>query len=114
MHELGIVFHAIKMIEDICEENQLSEVTSVTMEFGEVSGVIPEYLQDCWKWAASKRDWLAGATLDVQQIDAVTVCNDCGRTYGTVKHGRTCPHCGSEHTELLRGTEFEIRDVTAM
>ncbi len=114
MHELGVVFAMIDTLDDVRKDNDLTRIERVTLDLGEVSGVIPEYLQDCWKWAASKRDWLAGATLDVQQIDAVTVCNDCGRTYGTVKHGRTCPHCGSEHTELLRGTEFEIRDVTAM
>ena len=29
-------------------------------------------------------------------VPAVTVCNTCGKTYGTVEHGRICPYCHSE------------------
>ena len=41
MHELGIVFHVIKSVEKIGEENGLTNVASVTLELGEVSGAIP-------------------------------------------------------------------------
>ena len=36
MHELGVVFHVIKMVEEIVSENNLTEVSSVTLELGEV------------------------------------------------------------------------------
>ena len=48
MHELGVVFHVIKIVEEVAAENQLTEVESVTLELGEVSGVIESYLQNCW------------------------------------------------------------------
>lgn len=51
MHELGIVFHIINEIEDVGKENKLETVSSVTVEIGEVSGVLHDYLEDCWKWA---------------------------------------------------------------
>ncbi len=51
MHELGIAFHIIKDIDKIAEENHVKQVASVTLELGEVSGVIPEYLVDVWNWA---------------------------------------------------------------
>ena len=40
MHEMGVVFHVMDMVEDVAEENELSKVTSVTLQLGEVSGVI--------------------------------------------------------------------------
>ena len=49
MHELGVVFHVIRMVEDVAEENDLTEIASVTLEIGEVSGIIESYLQSCWK-----------------------------------------------------------------
>ena len=55
MHELGVVFHVIKIVEEVAAENQLTEVESVTLELGEVSGVVESYLQNCWKWAVKKR-----------------------------------------------------------
>ena len=48
MHELGIVFHIIKSIEGVDAENQLKKVNAVTIELGEVSGVLHNYLDDCW------------------------------------------------------------------
>lgn len=47
MHELGVVFHVIKSVNKIAAENNVAKVTAVTIELGEVSTVIPEYLQDC-------------------------------------------------------------------
>ena len=47
MHELGIVFYIIDMVEELGQENCLSSVSKVNLRLGEVSGVIPDYLQDC-------------------------------------------------------------------
>ena len=38
-------------------------------------------------------------------------CDGCGKEYGTVEHGKICPHCGSENTWLLRGNEVEIKEI---
>ena len=96
MHELGIVFHLIKMVDEVGEQNSLTSVSRVTLTLGEVSGVIPDYLADCWKWAAEKDDLVRGSELVVEEAPAVTLCNACGRTYGTVAHGKICPHCGRD------------------
>ena len=50
MHELGIVFHVIRSVERIGEENALSSVASVTLELGEVCGAVPQELISCWNW----------------------------------------------------------------
>lgn len=113
MHELGIVFYAIDMVEDLGRENGLKQVSRVTMSIGEVSGVVNDYLTDCWDWACNKSDLMRDCSLEIEQIDAVTVCNDCGRTYRTVEFGRTCPYCGSGNTVLLRGNEIEVKEIEA-
>ncbi len=43
MHELGIVFHCIKQVNEIAAENHVKKINSVTVEIGEVSTVIPYY-----------------------------------------------------------------------
>ena len=50
MHELGIIVHISRTLEEVAKENQLTEIGSVTLEIGEVSGVVPEYMTDCWKY----------------------------------------------------------------
>ena len=113
MHELGVVFHVIESVENIGKENQLTKVPSVTLEVGEVSGVVPSYLTDCWKWAVERSDFMKGAALHFEKIPAVTFCEDCKEEYPTVKHGKTCPRCGSGNTYLLRGNEFVIKEIEA-
>ncbi len=113
MHELGIVFHMVDLLEDVAREQNLTTIGKVVVELGEVSGVVTELFDDAWRWAANRSDVLRGAELEVLSIEAVTVCNDCGKTYGTIEHGITCPHCGSINTELLRGREMEIREIEA-
>lgn len=112
MHELGIVFHIIRSVEDVARQNNVRRVTAATLELGEVSGVLEDYLQDCWNWAVSKSDLMRGARLQVAVIPAKTLCEDCGMVYPTVAHGRTCPGCGSGHTHLIQGNETMIRDIT--
>ena len=72
MHELGIVFHIIRTVEDVAKENHVARIQRVTLQLGEVSGVVESYLQDCWKWAAAKSEILPSAALTVEQIPAIT------------------------------------------
>lgn len=114
MHELGVVFHIMKSVKKIAEENNLSEIASVTVEVGEVSTVIPSYLTDCWKWATDKEEeLLKDAQLMIETIPGVTYCEDCQQTYGTVEYGKICPHCKSENTYLIQGNEFNIKEIEA-
>ena len=113
MHELGIVFYVIDAVEKIAAENALTRISRVTLEIGEVSGVVPDYLSDCWKWSVKRPDaeLLRNAQLCFVQIPAVTICNACGKTYKTVEHGKICPFCKSPDTILLTGNEVNIKEI---
>ena len=111
MHELGIVFYIIRDVKKAAQENGVRHVSAVVMNIGEVSTIIPDYLTDCWRWAADKESLLAGSELRINMIPAVTHCDACGKDYPTVAHGKTCPHCGSGQTWLLRGNEVEIKEI---
>ena len=106
MHELGIVFHIVKSVQEIAAENQASKVNKVVLQIGEVSTIIPYYLKDC-----SKSELMEGCELEIETIPAITFCEDCGETYGTVEHGKICPYCGSEHTYLIQGNGHEIKEI---
>ena len=111
MHELGIVFYIIRDVKKVAEENGVSHVSAVVMNIGEVSTVIPDYLTDCWRWAADKEDLLRGCELKVNIIPAVTRCEDCGEEYETVRYGKACPHCHGDNTFLVCGNEVEIKEI---
>ena len=111
MHELGIVFHIIRTVEDVAKENHVARIQRVTLQLGEVSGVVESYLQDCWKWAVKKEELLEGCELEIRPVPAVSWCDHCKSEYPTVPHGKVCPACGSGETWLLRGNEVEIKEI---
>ena len=113
MHELGIVFHIIRSVEKVAAENDLEKGSAVVLELGEVSGVVPDYLTDCWRWAAAKSELASGSELRIETLPAVTRCGGCGADYPTVAHGRTCPRGGSGDTWLLTGNEVNIKEIEA-
>lgn len=111
MHELGIVYHIIRDVENVARANGVRRVSSVTLLLGEVSGVVPDLLLDAWRWAADKKPITEGVELIVEPVAAVTRCEGCGQDYATVEHGKICPHCGSGETYLLQGQEVLIKQI---
>ena len=111
MHELGVVFYVIRDVKEVAEQNNVESINSVTLEIGEVSGVIHEYLIDCWNWARKREKVTETAELKIEQLDAVSFCEDCKQEYPTVSFAKICPHCKSENTYLLRGNEFKIKEI---
>ena len=111
MHELGVVFYVVKDVKKVAEENHVEKVSAVTLEIGEVSGILHDYLTDCWNWAKKKEPLMEEAELKIEQIEAVTFCEECQKEYPTVEHGKICPYCGSENTRDLK--ESQVLLLTA-
>lgn len=112
MHELGVVFHVVKMVKEVASENNLTEIQSVTLELGEVSTVIESYLQSCWNWTVKKEEGIMhDVRLNVEILKALTHCDGCGKDYETVENGKICPYCGSDKTYLIQGNEFNIKEI---
>ena len=78
MHELGILVHMAKTLKSLAEENQLTEIGGITLEVGEVSGIVPEYMTDCWAYYRKKEDimknydtyLLEGNGCNIKEIEA--------------------------------------------
>ena len=45
MHELGIIVQINKTLQNVAKENNVKKIGSVTLEIGEVSGIIPSYFE---------------------------------------------------------------------
>ena len=111
MHEMGIILHIAKMLDETAEEQHITKIGSVTLEVGEVSGIMTDLFVDCWNYFKVKHPVLAESELRLVTIPAVTFCETCGKEYETVPNGKTCPFCGSGNTWLLRGNEVEIKEI---
>ena len=111
MHELGIVVHVIKQIEQLAKENNVKEVVELTLEVGEVSGVVKQYFVDAFEWAKKRTEYMKNTKLNFIIIEAISFCEDCQDTYKTTAYGKECPKCKGNNTYLVTGRDVSIKDV---
>ena len=111
MHELGIVVHVVKQVEELATKNKVNNVTEVTLEVGEVSGVVKEYFIDAFNWYVKRTEHMKECKLNYITIKGITYCEDCKQTYSTVEYGKECPYCHSSHTYLVTGKDVFIKDI---
>ena len=114
MHEMGIVIHLAKTLDETAKENDLTKIGKVTLQVGEVSGIMTDLFEDCFNYFRKKHPVLTDCELVLETIPAVTYCGNCEQTYETVRYGRQCPYCGSGETWLVKGNECIIKEIEAM
>ena len=83
---MGIIVHLAKTLDELALQNSLSRIGSVTMQIGEVSGIVTDLFTDAWDYFTKKHPVLEGSQLKLETIPAVTYCDGCGKTYETVTY----------------------------
>ncbi len=109
MHELGLCNEMVHTLEDLMKKEKLLHIEEITVEIGEITGVLPRYMEECWG-PASEGTKLAGSKLKIEFIQAKAHCKKCGKSYLVSKYQK-CPFCGSEEKEFENGFEFEITQI---
>ncbi len=111
MHELGVVLEIFDLIEEIMAEQDLKKVSAVTVELGELSGVLPDYFRECWN-AARLGGIFEETELKLIIIPARARCI-CGEEYEMTKNSRICPRCHKTDYEIISGKEFNVLSIEA-
>jgi len=106
VHELGI---AESVIEAVTERMPGTRISSISLEVGSLSGIVPDSLRFSFDLAARGTP-LEGATLDVTRTAARCRCQACGLVFEPEGGCALCP-CGSAWVTVLSGQELRITSV---
>lgn len=112
MHELGVMMQVIKRVEAIALENQVTQIDTLVLQIGELSAMIPAYIEACYEPAA-EGTLLEGTKLVIEVMPGNGLCHQCQTVYRLIEHQRLCPKCGSGDFEVLSGKEFNIKEIVA-
>ena len=114
MHELSIALRIVEVIEaELAHETAVS-VEKVNLQIGGLAGVVPEALQFSWEFAVENTR-LQGSELDIQVVDAVGFCPQCGQDRAlTNLQLLHCPVCQSPITQITGGNELEILTIEVL
>ncbi|WP_350343082.1 hydrogenase maturation nickel metallochaperone HypA [Proteinivorax tanatarense] len=112
MHELGVVIKVVETVEHFAEKNNLQKVDKLVLQIGELSSMIPRYVEACYP-AAVDGTSLEETKLDIEIIPANVMCKKCDKVFKFSEKATRCTYCDSEKLELLSGKEFLIKEIIA-
>ena len=110
MHEIGVVRSMLKTIDDFCEANNVNQVEEIILDIGELSLVIPKYVEDIYGPLVEGTKY-ANTKLVINEVPGLAECDDCDEIFNVVENKGYCPNCGSFEKTVLSGENFTIREI---
>lgn len=111
MHEIGIVRSMCKTVTDYAEENGVTEISEIVCQCGELSLVIPQYVEDLYPVVAEDFPLVKNAKLIVEIIPGLAECDECDEIFNVVENKGYCPNCGCFDKQVLSGKDFNIKEI---
>jgi len=112
MHELGVVFEVVKNVRNFAEKNGVTQIETVVLQIGELSSMIPKYIEACFP-AAVDGTLLQYTKLKIEILPGNGLCRNCNTVFNLLKNNGKCPNCTNGEWELLSGKEFMIKEIIA-
>ena len=69
MHELGVLCHAVKVVDRVASENNIERVKHITLEVGEASGYVPIFFEKLFPVAVDQLPALKEAQLRIEIVE---------------------------------------------
>lgn len=112
LHELGVVIEVVEAVEEIVKEENLTKVDKIVLQIGELSSMIPMYVERCYP-AAVDGTILQDTKLEIEILPANGICKKCNKVFNLLENKKKCPNCGTEKWDILGGNEFVIKEIVA-
>jgi hydrogenase nickel incorporation protein HypA/HybF len=110
MHELSMMMGIIKIVGEFAEENRVEVIDTLVLQIGELSDVIPRYIEEIYP-IATARTILEGSCLKMEKLPGNALCKECGSTFNLLASNLVCPFCSAENWEIQSGKEFFIKEI---
>lgn len=111
MHEIGTLYKIVETVEEIAEANDVRKVKSVTVDLGELTGMLPYFFYEYYPMIVEDHPILKDSVLHLNRVPGEGVCNQCGAHYNIAQCEGKCPCCHSWDKTILSGRELVIRNI---
>lgn len=114
MHEMGVMLNVVRTATQQAARYGVTKIGSLTLTIGELSGVVPRYMESFWQ-VATEKTILEGAELIIEEVEGIAICGGCNEEYKVLDNLRPekpiCPHCGSPKWTVKTGREVMIKEI---
>ena len=110
MHEIGVVRSLCKTVLDYARENNVSQISEIVCQVGELSLVIPQYVEEIYPTVVAGTE-LENTRLLLETVPGLAICNGCDEVFNVVENEGYCPNCGSFDKDVISGRDFSIKEI---
>lgn len=110
MHEMSLCEGVLQILEDHAVSQGFSQVKTVWLEIGALSGVDPEAMRFGFD-VVMKGTLADGAALEIIDLPGTAWCMQCGKSVAVKSRFDACPDCGSYQLQVTGGEEMRIKEL---
>ena len=110
MHEMSLCEGVLQILEDSAKSQGFSQVKTVWLEIGALSGVDPQAMRFGFD-AVMKGSLADGAALEIIELPGQAWCLPCSKTVAVTARYDACPECGSHQLQVTGGDEMRIKEL---
>lgn len=110
MHEMGIMSGVLDSVNTAAQNAGATRVLKISLNIGDMTEIIQDSLEFAFE-VMSEGTLSEGAELVIKTVTPRSLCLDCGEEFDHDRFHRTCPHCGSYSTNIIRGREMDIESI---
>ena len=111
MHEIGMLYEVAETVSRIAAEKQIEQVKFISLDVGELSGVIPELFEKSYSIVAEEFPLLKDSELKIRMVPGEGLCDECHALYNIVKNEGQCPRCQSRYKTVLGGQQIMLQNI---
>ena len=110
MHELPVTMSILSIVLEHAKNVQASKIVQIKLIIGELSGIVPEYIQSQFEML-SKDTIAAGASILFNHPPTKLRCRNCDRIFTPKDRNWICPSCGEQEIEIVSGRECFVESM---
>lgn len=110
MHEMSLCEGVLQILEDSAKSQGFSQVKTVWLEIGALSGVDAEAMRFGFD-AVMKGSLADGAALEIIELPGQAWCLPCSKPVAVTARYDACPECGSHQLQVTGGDEMRIKEL---
>lgn len=110
MHEMSLCRNLLDKALILAREYNARSIKSINVTIGPLCTIDALHLQETFT-QASAGTMADNARLVIDKVPMTIRCLDCLSESQVIHDLMTCHHCGSQHTQLINGTDVMLHDI---
>ena len=100
----------LRMVDRVCADEGVDQVDTIVVEVGELSGVLPHFLRECYEAIIDDTPY-EHTRLEIETVPGTLYCSDCGLEFRPNLDDLRCPQCLSRKLTPRSGRDFMLKEI---